>query len=110
MKKQFTVVSSTMDLGDIYPIGTPLRVIHEQNNSYHAKALEVRSDEGFRIGFVANTTMAVDTSPGEELFDMMKAEKHLGGCPCVVKGYSEVGIGSGKQLIRKALIIEPVEI
>lgn len=62
------------------------------------------------MGFVANGKLDIETSLGAELFDMMKDGNRLGGCPCVVTGYSNVAIGNGEQMIRKALIIEPIEI
>lgn len=108
MKKQFTVINVKGNLDEKVAVGTQIRVKHQQNNSYDAKALEVLSVEGDRIGFVTNGNLAIETSPGGELFDMMNAVHQLGGCTCVVTGYSDVAIGSEKQLIRKALVIEPL--
>lgn len=110
MTKQFTVINARFNLEEKFPVGMEIRVKHQANNSYDSKALEALSNDGNRIGFVANRSLILETSPGGELFDLMKTGHQLGGCPCVVKGYSDVAIGSEKQLIRKSLIIEPVEI
>lgn len=59
---------------------------------------------------MTNGNLNIETSLGSELFDLMEAGHQLGGCPCVIKGYSEVGIGTEKRMMRKALIIEPIEI